>query len=135
ARDNRLIIKAELVDVADGAQLWSEQYSRDLSEIFAIEEAIAKEMADALLLQLSGEQKKRLRKRPTENTQAYQLYLKGRYHWNKRNEDGIRKAIGHFEQAIEQDPVYAQAYAGLADCYALLPNYASAAPKEFLPRA
>jgi eukaryotic-like serine/threonine-protein kinase len=134
-RGECLIIQAELVDVADGALLWNEQLSRALSEIFAIEEAIAREIVDTLRLRLSGEQKKRLRKRPTENTQTYQLYLKGRYHWNKRNLDGIRKAIVHFEQAIDQDPTYAQAYAGLADCYALLPNYASEAPKESFPRA
>jgi serine/threonine protein kinase/tetratricopeptide (TPR) repeat protein len=135
AQGNRLTIKAELVDVTDGAQLWSEQHGRELSEILAIEEAIAREIADTLRLRLSGDQKKRLRKRPTENAEAYRLYLKGRYHWNKRNEEGIRKAIRLFEQALDQDPNCAQAYAGLADCYALLPNYASEAPKESLPKA
>jgi serine/threonine-protein kinase len=135
ARGSGLIIKAELVDAADGALLWSEQYSHEISEIFAVEEAMAREIADALRLQLSGEQKKRLRKRPTENTEAYQLYLKGRFHWNKRNEQGIRKAVVHFEQAIDGDPLYAQAYAGLADCYALLPNYASELPKACVPKA
>jgi serine/threonine-protein kinase len=134
-RGAALVIRAELVDVTDGAVLWSEQYSRQVAEVFAVEEAIAREIADALRVQLSSDQKKRLRKRPTENTEAYQLYLKGRFHWNKRNEQGIRKAIVHFEQAVEQDPAYAQAYAGLADCYALLPNYAGEPPREFVPRA
>jgi serine/threonine-protein kinase len=134
-RRSQLIIKAELVDVADGAQLWSEQYSRDLCEILAVEEAIAREIADALQLRLGGEQKKRLRKRPTNNNEAYHLYLKGRYHWNKRSEDSFRKALVHFDQAIAEDPACAQAYAGLADCYTLLTNYANEAPKEFIPKA
>jgi serine/threonine-protein kinase len=134
-RGSRLFITAELVDVADGAQLWGEQYSHEVSEILAVEEAIAAEIAGALRLQLSRAQKKRLRQRPTENIQAYRLYLQGRYQWNKRSAAGIRQAIAYFEQAIDQDLAYAQAYAGLADCYALLPNYASEAPKEFFPRA
>ena len=132
---NSLTIKAELVDVADGSRLWGEHYRREFSEILVVEEAIAREIADALRLRLSGDQKKRLRKRPTENTEAYRLYLKGRFHWNKRNEEGIRTAIDHFEQALDQDPVCAPAYAGLADCYALLPNHASGAPKDYLPQA
>ena len=132
---NSLTIKAELVDVADGTQLWSEQYNREFAEIHVVEEAIAREIADSLRLRLSGDQKKRLRKRPTENMEAYRLYLKGRFYWNKRNEEGIRKAIDHFEQALDQDPLCAPAYAGLADCYALLPNHASGAPKDYLPQA
>ncbi|HEV3143548.1 MAG TPA: protein kinase [Gemmataceae bacterium] len=134
-RGSRLIIKVELVDVADGSQLWGEQYSREITEILALEEAIAQEIAGTLRLRLSREQKKQLRKRSTGNSEAYQLYLKGRYHWNKRNEEGIRRAIAHFDLAVGLDSGFSQAHAGLADCYALLPNYASEAPKLALPRA
>src|SRR5262249_14450899 len=110
-----LIIKAELVDAEDGSQLWGEQYHRDDSDLLTIQEEIAREITEKLQLKLSGEQKKKLNKRHTDSTRAYQLYLKARYFWNKRTEDGIRKSIGFFNQAIEEDPSYALAYVGLAD--------------------
>jgi serine/threonine protein kinase/tetratricopeptide (TPR) repeat protein len=135
ARGNRLTVKAEVVDVDDGSQLWSEQYGHEFSEILALEEAIAREIVESLRLRLSGEQRQRLRKRPTQDTEVYRLYLKGRYYWNKRSEEGLREAIAHFTQVLDRDPSCAQAYAGLADCYALLPNHASGPPKEFLPQA
>jgi serine/threonine-protein kinase len=135
ARGSRLIIKAELVDVADGAQLWSEQYSRQVSEIFLVEEAIAKEIADTLRLRLSGEQKRRLRKRSTENIEAYQLYLKGRYHWNKRTAEGLKKSIKLFEQAIDIDPTYALAYTGVADAYHNLGGWGHLPFHEAYPRS
>ncbi len=119
-RGNRLVISAELVDVADGSQLWGEQYNRELADIFAIEEAIAKEIAEKLQLRLNRGQKRRLAKRQTANTEAYQLYLKGRHHWNRRTEVGLKKSIEYFEQAIALDPGYALAWSGLADtCHEL----------------
>jgi TolB-like protein/Tfp pilus assembly protein PilF len=118
-RDNRVLIKADLVVVADGSRLWGEDYDRDLAEVGAVEEAIAKEIAENLRLRLNSEQKKRLTKRQTQNAEAYQLYLKGRYHWNKRTEEGLKKAVQCLEEALAIDPAYALAYAGLADCYNL----------------
>jgi len=132
---DQLVIKTELVDVADGSQLWGEQYHRRLSDIFAVQEEIAQEISEKLRLKLRGEEQRRLTKRYTENTEAYRHYLKGRYHWNKRTEEGMRKGIEYFRQALEEDPTYALAYAGLADCYQSLSNYNFLSPKEAMPRA
>lgn len=119
-RGDRLNIQTELVDVADGSQLWGEQYHRNPSDIFEVQEEIAREISEKLRLRLTGEEKGRLAKRYTENTEAYQLYLKGRYHWNKRTAEALEKGIESFRQAIESDPAYALAYAGISDCYAFL---------------
>jgi serine/threonine protein kinase/Tfp pilus assembly protein PilF len=134
-RGELLVIKAELVDAADGSQLWGEQYNRQMADIFTIEEEISKEISETLRLKLSGAQKKRLTKRHTENTQAYHLYLKGRFHWNKRIEEELRKGIQYFEQAIAVDADYALAYAGLADSYNILVSYSALAPKEAFPKS
>ncbi len=133
-RDNRVSIKTELVNVADGSQLWGENYDRALAEMGAVEEAIAKEIAENLRLPLTSEQKKRLSRRQTQNAEAYQLYLKGRFHWNKRTEEGVKKAIQCLEEALAIDPAYALAYAGLADCYNL-PHLGALLPREAGPRA
>jgi serine/threonine-protein kinase len=119
-RSDNLIISTELVSVEDGSHLWGQQYNRKLSDIFAIQEGIAREIAENLRLRLTGEEKKRLKKRYTDNTEAYQLYLKGRYYWNRRTGEGLKKGIEHFKLAIEADPLYALAYAGLADCYTMM---------------
>jgi len=132
-RADVLIIKAELVDTADGSHLWGEQYNRRLSDIFSIEEEISKEISDKLRLKLSGAEKKQLTKRYTENTRAYQHYLKGRFYWNKRTADGLTKGIEHFKLAIELDPGYALAFAGLADSYNILASYSALAPREAFP--
>jgi eukaryotic-like serine/threonine-protein kinase len=131
---NSLLISAELVRVADGSQLWGQRFNREPGDIFAVQEEIAQQISEKLQMQLSGEEKKRLGKRYTDNTQAYQLYLQGRYHWNKRNEDGMRKGIQFLEQAIELDPNYALAYAGLADFFIILGFYGINAPHEVMPR-
>lgn len=113
-----IVIGTELVDVADGSQLWGEQYRRNFSDIFALQEEISREISEKLRLKLTVDEKKRLTKRYTENTEAYQLYLRGRYYENKFfNEAAIRGAIEYFQQAIDCNPTYALAYAGLADCY------------------
>ena len=134
-RGDNLIVKAELVDTADGAQLWGEQYNRKLSDIFLVEEEISKEISEKLRLRLNVHQKKRLSKRQTESTQAYQLYLKGRFYLNKRSEEDIKKAIELFHQAIAKDPNYPLPYAGLADAYILLAAYSDLAPEEAYPVA
>ena len=130
-----LIIKAELVDVADGSQLWGEQYDRKPGDILAIQREISREITAKLRLKLSGEQKQRLEKRHTENINAYQFYLKGRYFWNKRTEQGLKKGIEFFNQAIEEDPLYALAYVGLADSYNMLAAYNLSQPRAVLSRA
>jgi serine/threonine-protein kinase len=135
--DGNVVIGAELVDVTDGSQLWGEKYNRELSDIFALQEEISNEISEKLRLKLTGEEQRRLTKRYTENTEAYQLYLKGRYYWNKRTIEGFKKAIEYFNQAIEEDPSYALAYAGLADCYALLGSdeYGALPAREAMPKA
>jgi len=134
-RGDTLIIGAELVDVADGWQLWGERFNRTLRDIFAVEEEIAKEISEKLRLRLTGEEEKRLSKRYTKSSEAYQDYLKGRYYWEKWTEDGWKKGIGYFEQAIQKDPTYALAYAGLADSYVYLGWFSVLPPKEAYSKA
>ncbi len=130
-----LMIAAELIDVTNDSQLWGEHYSRALSDVFVVQEEIAKEISEKLRLKLTGEEKKRLAKRHTGSTEAYKLYLKGLYYWNKRTVECLKKGIEYFEQAIEMDPNYALAYAGLADSYVLLGRYEALSPKESFPKA
>ena len=118
--DGSFKIQTELVDVADGSQLWGEQYHRNSSDIFEVQDEISREITGKLQLRLSREEKGRLNRRPTENTEAHQLYLKGRYHLHKRTIAGLRKGVECFQRAIEIDQHYALAYAGLSDCYAFL---------------
>lgn len=114
---DNLIIGAELVDVTDGSNMWGEQYSRKLSDILALQEEISRDITDKLSLKLSGKEKQKLAKRHTENTEAYELYLKGRYQWSKWTEEGFRTSIEYFEQALAKDPQFALAYTGLGDTY------------------
>jgi serine/threonine protein kinase/Flp pilus assembly protein TadD len=134
-RGDTLLIGTELVDVAKLSQLWGAQYNRKMVDIFVLQEEIAREITEKLRLQLTGDERKRLTKRATGNQEAYQLYLKGRYWWNKRTEEGLKKGIEYFKQAIAKDPVYALAYSGLADCYAILANIGTSPPKEAYPKA
>ena len=133
-RGETLIIKAELVDASTESQLWGEQYNRTMSDIFAVQEEMANEIARSLQLKLSGEEEKGLAKRFTENTQAYQAYLRGRHHWNKRTVEGLRQALSHFQQAIDLDPNYALAYAGLADTFNILGYYNTQRPHDAYPK-
>ena len=132
---NRLRITAQLINVADESLLWSEQYNREFNDLFSIQDEISFAIVDKLKVNLLGEEKEGLIKRYTENIEAYNLYLKGRYFWNKRTEDDLKKGIEYFKQAVEVDPNYALAYAGLADCYIVLPFYAGYLPEEAYPRA
>ena len=129
-----LIVRTELVDVANGWQLWGEQYNRKLVDILVLQEDIAREISEKLKIKLTGEEKRRLVKRHTDDSEAYRLYLKGRYYWNKYTKEGLTKAIEYFNQSIELDPRYALAYAGLADAYYRLSN-AYLPPKEVMPKA
>jgi DNA-binding SARP family transcriptional activator/TolB-like protein len=131
-RDDTLNIQTELVDVADGSQLWGERYKRSSSDIFEVQEEIAREIAEKLRLTVTRDDKSRLTRRHTDNPEAYQLYLKGSYFWNKRTLDGVTKSIEHFRQAIELDPRYALAYTGVANAYAKLGDVGLTAlpPKE-----
>jgi serine/threonine protein kinase/Tfp pilus assembly protein PilF len=129
-----LRIGTELVDVATGSQLWGAQYDRKPGDIFAVQDEISSEIAEKLRLRLTRAEKKQLTKRHTENVEAYQLYLKGRHHWSRWTEEGFYKAIEHFRQAVEKDPIYALAYAGLADCYVLLGWNSYLPPKDAFPK-
>jgi TolB-like protein/Tfp pilus assembly protein PilF len=130
-----LEISAELVDARDDSHIWGQQYSRKASDIFALQGDLAKEMTSMLRVRLTGEDEKRMMKAPTDNPEAYQDYLKGRYLWSRATEDGVNKGIEYFQQAIAKDPNYALAYAGLADSYTLLAGLAVAPPKESFPKA
>jgi serine/threonine protein kinase/Tfp pilus assembly protein PilF len=132
---DRLIIGVELIDATNESQLWGEQFNRRFTDIFEIQEEIARAVSEKLRLHLTGVDKKRLAKRYTEKTEAYQLFLKGRFYWNKRSEEALKKGIEYFQQAIEGDPGYALAYAGIADCYAVLYFFGDLLPKDCAPRA
>ena len=130
-----LLITAELVDVRDNSHLWGGQFNRKLTDTQAVQEEIAGQISTKLRGQLTGEETKRLTKRHTEDPEAYQLYLKGRYFWEKRTEEPLKKSIEYFNQAIERDPGYAQAYAGLADAFAVAPSYSFLSPAEAVPKS
>jgi TolB-like protein/Tfp pilus assembly protein PilF/predicted Ser/Thr protein kinase len=134
-RGDNLEISAELVDARDNSHIWGQQYSRKSSDIFALQGEIAKEMTTMLRMRLSGEDEKRMAKSYTANPEAYQDYLKGRFWWNRRSEDGLQKAVEYFRQAIEKDPSYALAYAGLAGSFDSLTSNGFIAPKDAFPRA
>jgi len=114
-----LTISAELVDAEQDRQMWGKQYERKLSDVNSLQPDITRDITDNLKLHLSGSQLSRLAQRETANSQAYQLYLRGRYYWNKRTAESGAKAIEYFQQAIELDPAYALAYSGLADAYSI----------------
>jgi serine/threonine protein kinase len=131
---NRLRIIAQLINVADGYHLWSERYDREMQDIFDIQDEISLAIVDALKVKLLGSEKAAVLKRYTENTEAYQLYLKGRFHYGKWTEEGFRKSIEYFEGAIEKEPNYAPAFAGMSNSYAYLWWYGYLLPNESAPR-
>jgi TolB-like protein len=133
---DKLIIRTSLVDAADGSQLWGKQYDRTTPDILETQEEIAREISFTLRLRLSGEEQKLLTKRHTENIDAYHMYLRGRYYWNKRTSADLEQAIGHFWQAIDADPLYALAYVGIADCYNWLGYiFGRMPPEDAMPKA
>ena len=134
-RSDNLLISVELIRAADKTQIWGEQYDRKGTDLLSVQREIAKEITSNLRLKLSGAEQGRVAKHYTENPEAYQLYLKGRFYWNKRTGDDAKKAVDYFQQAIEKDPNYAPAYSGLADAYQLLNLFGDASPQEIFPKS
>jgi TolB-like protein/Tfp pilus assembly protein PilF len=134
-RGDSLNISAELINARDSSHLWGQQYDRKLANMVALREEIAREMASALRMRLTGAEEKRLTKSYTANPEAYQDYLKGRFWWNKSTEEGFNKGIEYFQQAIAKDPSYALAYSGLSDCYSSLAEFGAIPAKEGYLRA
>ena len=132
---DRIRVTVQLVSVRDGTPLWAEKFDEHFTNIFAVQDRISEQVARALTLTLSGAERELLTKHYTENSEAHQLYLKGRYFWNKRTVEGLNKGISYFNAAIEKDPSYALAYVGLADSYSLLSDYNELPPKEAYPQA
>ena len=133
--DDRLRVAIHIIRADDGAMLWTGLIEEKLIDLFAVEDSIADQVSRALTLTLSEDDRRRLEKRHTENTDAYHAYLKGRFFWNKRSEHCLRRGIEWFGQAIKHDPGYAAAYVGIADCYNLLCAYGAIAPTEGYPQA
>jgi serine/threonine protein kinase len=130
-----LNIQAELVDTQTESQLWGEQFRQSTEDLLTVQQEIAWHISEALRLKLTGAQKKKLRKRVTVHPEAYQEYLRGRYHWNNFSPDSLRRAREHFERAVELDPTYALAYAGLGDAFGAMAYYGHVPPPEGFPRA
>ena len=133
--NDQVRVNVQLINALTNAHLWAEIYDRKLTDIFGVESDIAKLVADTLQAKLTGSEKTAISKKPTENPEAYELYLKGRHFWNRRTEADIRKAIEYFHDAIEKDPSYALAYTGIADSYSVLTGYSNDAPKQYIERA
>jgi DNA-binding winged helix-turn-helix (wHTH) protein/TolB-like protein/Flp pilus assembly protein TadD len=131
----RVRVTVRLMRVADGVSLWTDTYDEKLADIFAVQDAISEQVTHSLAVRLSVEEERQLTKRYTNNTEAYQIYLRGRYLWNRRTEDAIRKSIEYFQQAIALDPDYALAYSGLADAYWILSSFDPAGGIALLPQS
>jgi eukaryotic-like serine/threonine-protein kinase len=134
-RGDTLAIQTDLVNVADGSELWGDQYNRKMSDLLTVQGDIAKEIYDNLRPRLTGEETSRIIKHATENPEAYQAYLQGLFYWNKWTEDGFRKATEYFNQAVAKDPNFALAYAGLADTYTFTGDSGYVAPREVWQKA
>ncbi len=128
-------VNVQLINARTDSHLWADRFDRKLTDIFGVESEIATKIANTLQAKLTGSEQHALASRPTQNTEAHQLYLKGRFFWNKRTSDGIKKSIEHFDQAIQKDATYAPAYAGLADAYVILPFYNKTPGKKAYPKA
>jgi eukaryotic-like serine/threonine-protein kinase len=134
-RGDQLTLSLELIDTSTENVIWSEQYNRKQSDLVSLQSEIARDVSSKLKTKLSGTDEKKLAKNYTANPEAYQLYLKGRFYWNKRTADGLTQAAAYYKQAIEKDPAYALAYSGLAETYVLFANYSVASPKDIMPQA
>ena len=132
---DRVHVNVQLIKAASDAHLWAEAYDRKLTDIFAVESEIAKTIAETLQTKLTGSERNAIAAQPTENAEAHQLYLRGRYLWNRRTGENLKKALAYFEQAAEKDPHYALAYSGMADSCTLIPIYSAGTPQDYLPRA
>jgi TolB-like protein/Flp pilus assembly protein TadD len=133
--NDQVRVNVQLINALTDAHLWADTYDRKLTDIFAVETEIAQAVADVLQAKLTGSEQHVIAARPTENTEAHQLYLKGRFFWNKRTGNDLKKSIDYFQQAIAADPNYALAYAGVADGYVWLPGYTAGTPRDCYPKA
>ncbi len=134
-RSDQVTLSLELVDVSRDSVIWSEQYNRKQSDLVALQSEIARDVSAKLKSKLSGTDAAKIEKKYTENAEAYQLYLKGRYQWNKRTSESLKQAVEFFNQAVEKDPNYALAYSGLAESYTLFGNYSVAPQLDAMPKA
>ena len=134
-RGDTIQISAELTEVRNNTELWGEQYSRKSADIILLQQQVAGDIAEQLRSKLSGSEKQQVTKQGTQNPEAYGLYLKGRYYWNKRTASDINTAISYFNQAIAIDSGYAQAYTGLADAYSVLPYISGGDPNDSYPKS
>ncbi len=134
-RGDMVVVRTELMDVSDGSQLWGGEYRSKTTSLFELQSNLSREISEKLRLRLTPGQRQRLTKRPTENNDAYRLYLQGRYQWNKKTRDGVLKAISDFTQAIDKDPTYALAYAALADAYSFASFSNAFPPRDIMPNA
>ena len=132
---DRVRVTARLIRVADGMQLWAGTFDDEFTNFFAVEDAVSARVAGSIQLELTGEQKDRLAKRPTSSSEAYQAYIRGRYFWNERTGEGLQKGLSNFRRAVDLDATYAEAYAGIADSYAMLGLYTVLSPNEAFPKA
>src|SRR6516165_2325968 len=128
-------VHVQLIDARTDSHVWADEFDRKLQDIFAVETEIATKIADRLRAKLSGREQRAIAVRPTTNTEAYQLYLQGRYLFGQRNEAPLLKAVDYFKQALAKDPNYAQAYSGIADCYSVLPYFSKLSPRECYAKA
>jgi serine/threonine protein kinase/tetratricopeptide (TPR) repeat protein len=133
-RGDQFDVNVELIDVRHNRQIWGSQYHPKTADLMGIQEQISQEISQKLSVQLSGDEKQRMARGATEDTEAYQLYLQGRFHWNKRTLDDLEQSIDYFQQAIQKDPRYALAYAGQADAYALIADFNVLPAKEVMPK-
>jgi TolB-like protein/Flp pilus assembly protein TadD len=133
--NDQVRVNVQLINAVTDAHLWAEIYDRKLTDLFTVESDIAKTIAETLQAKLTGSEQAAISKKPTANSEAYELYLKGRFFWNKRTSADLPKSVEYFNQAIAKDPNFAVAYSGLADAYVLYPDYGVGAPDEFYPKA
>jgi DNA-binding winged helix-turn-helix (wHTH) protein/TolB-like protein len=131
----RVRLTLQLIRVQDGVQLWADTFDRRFTDIFAMEDVVSEMAAQSIKLKLTGKENQRFTRRSTENPDAYEAYVKGRFFWNKRTESGLKKGLDYFRQAIKLDPGFAEAYVGIADSYATLGLYSVLPPKVAFPAA
>jgi adenylate cyclase len=134
-RETDLSIRVELIDIREGTQLWGQRFKCKTETVTNIDTSLSREIAEKLRVRFTAQQQLHAVKSQTDSPIAYQLYLKGRYHWNKRNEEGLRKAVAFFKDALDKDPAFARAWAGLADCYTVLGCWGYDAPHDSYPKA
>ncbi len=132
---SKVRVTVQMIDAKHDQHLWSESYDRELQDIFAIQSDIAERVADALRVELLSAERREIERKPTESTEAYQLYLKGRYHWTERTRAGMDKALEYFEEAVKLDSNFALAFAGLADCFNIYGDAEWLEPKDAFPKA